>query len=180
MDPFTQVRRRGEALIHECWNAAAESKGIEFNYFFIFQQFSQRMLEKAEQRSRALGICSTNASKFPCGDANTTSSSSMASSTSNVAACTTTMALASQQQAQQKQQLPLHTTNSSAGNINKLVVVEKPGTMEPMALDKAGGCGGVGGSPRKVLRHFSAVDKENVDLGIEINIMTNENVEVRV
>lgn len=179
MDPFTQVRRRGEALIHECWNAAAESKGIEFNYFFIFQQFSQRMLEKAEQRSRALGICSTNASKFPCGDANTTSSSSMASSTSNVAACTTTMALASQQQAQQKQQLPLHTTNSSAGNINKLVVVEKPGTMEPMSLDKAGGCGG-GGSPRKVLRHFSAVDKENVDLGIEINIMTNENVEVRV
>lgn len=138
------------------------------------------MLEKAEQRSRALGICSTNASKFPCGDANTTSSSSMASSsTSNVAACTTTMALASQQQAQQKQQLPLHTTNSSAGNINKLVVVEKPGTMEPMSLDKAGGCGG-GGSPRKVLRHFSAVDKENVDLGIEINIMTNENVEVRV
>lgn len=135
------------------------------------------MLEKAEQRSRALGICSTNASKFPCGDANTTSSSSMASSTSNVAACTTTMALASQQQAQQKQQLPLHSTNSSAGNINKLVVVEKPGTMEPMSLDKAGGCGG---SPRKVLRHFSAVDKENVDLGIEINIMTNENVEVRV
>ncbi|XP_005179020.1 anillin [Musca domestica] len=145
--------------------------------------FTQRMLEKAEQRSRALGICSTDASKFPCGDANT-SSSSMASTISTGsgvgAACTTTMALASQQ----KQQLPLHssanTSSSTAsggeGTVNKLHVVEK--SVETMASNSQNKSSNV--SPRKVLRQFSAVDKENMDLGIEINIMTDKNVEVQV
>lgn len=143
--------------------------------------FPQRMLEKAEQRSRALGICSTDASKFPCGDANT-SSSSMASTISTGsgvgAACTTTMALASQQ----KQQLPLHssvntsssTTSGGGGTVNKLHVVEK--SVETMASNSQNKSSNV--SPRKVLRQFSAVDKENMDLGIEINIMADKNVEV--
>ncbi|XP_075166012.1 anillin, actin binding protein isoform X2 [Haematobia irritans] len=148
--------------------------------------FTQRMLEKAEQRSRALGISSTDASKFPCGDANT-SSSSMASSMStgsSSGACATTTALASHQQQQpQKQQLPLH-ASSGSGNVNKLLhVIEKSGgqmdtRMAKNASSKSGDNGG--GSPRKVLRQFSAVDKENMDLGIEINIMTDKNVEVQV
>ncbi|XP_073844612.1 anillin, actin binding protein [Musca autumnalis] len=144
--------------------------------------FTQRMLEKAEQRSRALGISSTDASKFPCGDANTSSSSmaSTISTGSNMgsgvgAACA--MALASQQ----KQQLPLHsstntTSSGGGGAVNKLHVVEK--TMETMASNSQNRSSN--GSPRKVLRQFSAVDKENMDLGIEINIMTDKNVEVQV
>ncbi|XP_013098884.2 anillin [Stomoxys calcitrans] len=149
--------------------------------------FTQRMLEKAEQRSRALGISSTDASKFPCGDANT-SSSSMASNMSTGSnsiggsgACATTMALATQQQ--QKQQLPLHTSSSGGGNVNKLLQVIEKSPMDTVGAYKSGsgtGDNGGGHSPRKVLRQFSAVDKENMDLGIEINIMTDKNVEVQV
>lgn len=143
------------------------------------------MLEKAEQRSRALGISSAAISKFPLCEPDTSSNVG-----TGTGACATTMASQQQkqrqqlqlQQQQQRQQLPLHTNvssggssnNSSGGNFNKLHVIEKQ-TMETTVVSSSSS----GTSPQKILRQFSAVDKENMDLGIEINIMTDKNVEVR-
>lgn len=127
------------------------------------------MLEKAEQRSRALGISSAAVSKFPVSNDTEVSSNFNALS----GACATTMAMASQ--LQQKQQKPMQTivtttamtdgSGANKNNNNKLQVIEK--NNKEMA-----------NSPQKVLRQFSAVDKENIDLGIEINIVTDKDVEV--
>ncbi|XP_037827821.1 anillin isoform X2 [Lucilia sericata] len=127
--------------------------------------FTQRMLEKAEQRSRALGISNADVSKFPVCDKEASSNFNALSG-----ACATTMAMASQQQQQQK---PMHTIVSADGsgaNKNRLNVIEK--NNKDKNINPA--------SPQKILRQFSAVDKENMDLGIEINIVTDKNVEVQV
>ncbi|KAM7342232.1 anillin, actin binding protein isoform 2-T3 [Cochliomyia hominivorax] len=127
--------------------------------------FTQRMLEKAEQRSRALGISSAAVSKFPV--------SNMEASSENFntlsGACATTMAMASQQQ--EKQKKPMQAVEASEGicasKHNKLQVIEKNNK-------------DITNTSQKVLRQFSAVDKENMDLGIEINIVTDKDVEVQV
>lgn len=117
------------------------------------------MLEKANQRSRALGISNTAVSEFPMID-NKNSSSNINTLSG---ACATTMA-------SQQQQKPTYTTASFDGSSaikSKLHVIEKHNDKESVAAE-----------PQKVLRQFSAVDKENMDLGIEINIVTDKNVEV--
>ncbi|TMW43593.1 hypothetical protein DOY81_011324 [Sarcophaga bullata] len=122
--------------------------------------FTQRMLEKAEERSRALGVSNASASKFPLrnddGSANTEALSG---------SCEKAMAISSQQKTR-KQQLPIA---SGRENINKLQVIEKHNKETDSSQ-----------TPQKVLRQFSAVDKENMDLGIEISILTDKNVEVQV
>lgn len=116
------------------------------------------MLEKAEERSRVLGISNASASKFPLrNDDNASSADALSGS------CEKAMAFSSQQQVR-KQQLP---TPSGRENGNKLQVIEK----NNKETDKSP-------SSQKVLRHFSALDKENMDLGIEISILTDKNVEV--
>lgn len=132
--------------------------------------FTQRMLEKAEQRSRALGISNAAVSKFPVCDKEASSNFNAISG-----ACATTMAMASQQQKHQK---PMHTIISgdgSSANMNKLHVIEKNNKEKTVVSSSHSA-----NSPQKILRQFSAVDKENMDLGIEINIVTDKNVEVQV
>ena len=116
------------------------------------------MLEKAEERSRALGVSNASASKFPLssddGSANAKALGSL---------CEKAMAISSQQKTR-RQQLP---TASGRENINKLQVIEKHNKETDSSQ-----------TPQKVLRQFSAIDKENMDLGIEISILTDKNVEV--
>ncbi|KAL9921518.1 anillin, actin binding protein isoform 3-T3 [Glossina fuscipes fuscipes] len=138
--------------------------------------YTQQMLEKAEKRRRALGVGSV-----------VDISSCLAEVSSNMQSdvCAETMAVAveSQQKKQQKQKKQLHTTvvhsDSIANvNVNRLQVVEKEFNETKVA--------GIHGSAnpdctsKKILRQFAAVDKENMDLGIEINIMTDKHVEVQV
>ncbi|KAL9921525.1 anillin-like isoform 3-T4 [Glossina fuscipes fuscipes] len=138
--------------------------------------YIQQMLEKAEKRRRALGVGSV-----------VDISSCLAEVSSNMQSdvCAETMAVAveSQQKKQQKQKKQLHTTvvhsDSIANvNVNRLQVVEKEFNETKVA--------GIHGSAnpdctsKKILRQFAAVDKENMDLGIEINIMTDKHVEVQV
>ncbi|KAL9913760.1 anillin-like isoform 1-T3 [Glossina fuscipes fuscipes] len=138
--------------------------------------YTQQMLEKAEKRRRALGVGSV-----------VDISSCLAEVSSNMQSdvCAETMAVAveSQQKKQQKQKKQLHATvvhsDSIANvNVNRLQVVEKEFNETKVA--------GIHGSAnpdctsKKILRQFAAVDKENMDLGIEINIMTDKHVEVQV
>uniref|UniRef100_A0A1B0FC10 PH domain-containing protein n=1 Tax=Glossina morsitans morsitans TaxID=37546 RepID=A0A1B0FC10_GLOMM len=139
-------------------------------YFGVHQ-----MLEKAEKRRRALGVGSV-----------VDISSCLAEVSSNVQSdvCAETMAVAAdlQQKKQQKQKKQLYTairSDSDANvNVNRLQVIEKESNETNVA--------GIRGSPnadctsKKILRQFAAVDKENMDLGIEINIMTDKHVEVQV
>ncbi|XP_067633050.1 anillin [Eurosta solidaginis] len=141
--------------------------------------FTQRMLERAEQRSRALGIGSTG--KCPL-----TERTEGADVDSAVEANSIVPLGVQKTQYSQQQQLTTHhsaghtptvgfahastNTGSSTSGCNKLQVVEKAivGTMSKSS------------NINKVHRQFSAVDKENMDLGIEINIVTDKNVEVQV
>ncbi|XP_065367691.1 anillin isoform X2 [Calliphora vicina] len=132
--------------------------------------FTQRMLEKAEQRSRTLGISNAAVSKFPVCDKEASSNFNAISG-----ACATTMAMASQQQKQQKPMQTIVSGDGSGANITKLHVIEKNNKEKTVVSTSHGA-----NSPQKVLRQFSAVDKENMDLGIEINIVTDKNVEVQV
>ncbi|XP_030559837.1 anillin isoform X1 [Drosophila novamexicana] len=110
--------------------------------------FTQRMLEKAEQRSRALGI--TNASKFPLAECTlTTETEASAVSKATPAASATASA----------------STGSSGGNAGKVVILEKAT---------------LAASPTKPLRHYAAVNKENMEMGIEINITTAQPIGVQV
>uniref|UniRef100_A0A1A9WMV8 PH domain-containing protein n=1 Tax=Glossina brevipalpis TaxID=37001 RepID=A0A1A9WMV8_9MUSC len=131
--------------------------------------FTQQMLEKAEKRSQALGVSSVNLS----------TSVAEASSIMSSDGC----APQKQQQQpllQQKQKKQLHTTMHSSGgaNVNKLQVIEKQSNESNVA--GIGGSGGNDNPPKKIMRQFAAIDKENMDLGIEINIMTDKHVEVQV
>ncbi|XP_023177794.2 anillin isoform X2 [Drosophila hydei] len=105
--------------------------------------FTQRMLEKAEQRSRALGI--TNASKFP------------------LAECTVT-----------SEATPAATTTTSSVPKGSSVASSAAGKV--VILDKAT----LSASPTKPLRHYAAVNKENLEMGIEINITSAQPIGVQV
>ncbi|KAI8037288.1 anillin isoform X1 [Drosophila gunungcola] len=105
--------------------------------------FTQHMLEKAEQRSRALGI--SNASKFPPPSSATSSSGGDAGVL-----------------AQRSRSPGVQSTASGGG---KVVVLDK-------AMLEA--------SPAKPLRHYAAVNKENMEMGIEINITTDKPIGVQV
>ncbi|XP_060652366.1 LOW QUALITY PROTEIN: anillin [Drosophila nasuta] len=114
--------------------------------------FTQRMLEKAEQRSRALGI--SNASKFPlseCSLTTPTPASTVAAKPASSATATAPMSVNSG-------------SSNNSGN-NKIVILEKA-TLEA--------------SPSKPLRHYAAVNKENMEMGIEINITTAQPIGVQV
>lgn len=58
---------------------------------------------------------------------------------------------------------PINRNPTASSNVNKLQIIESVKEESPS---------------KKVLRHYSAFDKENNDLGIEINIMTDTNVAV--
>ncbi|KAL7735410.1 hypothetical protein ACLKA6_019529 [Drosophila palustris] len=111
--------------------------------------FTQRMLEKAEQRSRALGI--TNASKFPLSECSLTTTSTQAKPASTATSALTSVSSSG--------------GNSSGGSSSKVVILEKA-TLEA--------------SPTKPLRHYAAVNKENMEMGIEINITTAQPIGVQV
>ncbi|XP_017014889.2 anillin isoform X1 [Drosophila takahashii] len=103
--------------------------------------FTQHMLEKAEQRSRALGI--SNASKFPLAECSSSASS------------------------------------SAGGDAGAGVLAPRshsPGGGKVVLLGKAT----LEASPAKPLRHYTAVNKENLDMGIEINITTDKPIGVQV
>ncbi|XP_017027461.1 anillin isoform X2 [Drosophila kikkawai] len=105
-------------------------------------EFTQLMLEKAEQRSRALGI--SNASKFPLSECSVP--------TSDAAAV-----------APRSHSPGVQSAASSSGKV--------------VLLDKAS----LEASPSKPLRHYTAVkDKENMEMGIEINITTDKAIGVQV
>ncbi|CAD7014634.1 unnamed protein product [Ceratitis capitata] len=122
--------------------------------------FTQRMLEKAEQRSRVLGI--SKASEYPITTTEQISQQLPVKNKSNrqqqvvdsvTATCAQTL-----------------TNNESSKNFNKMQVVETT----PLGEET------VSSNENKVHRQFTAVGKENLDLGIEINIVTNKDVEVEV
>ncbi|EDX06042.1 GD10494 [Drosophila simulans] len=111
--------------------------------------FTQHMLEKAEQRSRALGI--SNASKFPLAECSVPSSSATSASGGDAGV------LAPRSRSPGGQ---------SAGSGGGKVVMLGKATLEA--------------SPAKPLRHYTAVNKENLDMGIEINITTDKPIGVQV
>uniref|UniRef100_A0A1B0FCZ1 Anillin N-terminal domain-containing protein n=1 Tax=Glossina morsitans morsitans TaxID=37546 RepID=A0A1B0FCZ1_GLOMM len=135
--------------------------------------FTQQMLEKAEKRRRALGAASAVdiSSYLPEVSCNTQSD-----------VCAETMAVAAdlQQRKQQKQKKRLCTAvhSDSDENINRLQVIEE----EYSETNVAGirGSPNADCTPKTILRQFTAVDKENMDLGIEINIVTDKHVDVQV
>uniref|UniRef100_A0A1A9ZYF3 PH domain-containing protein n=1 Tax=Glossina pallidipes TaxID=7398 RepID=A0A1A9ZYF3_GLOPL len=131
------------------------------------------MLEKAEKRRRALGVGSV---------ADISSCLAEVSSNMQSDVCAETMVIAGdlQQKKPQKQKKRLCTAahSDSDENVNRLQVIEEESSETNVA--------GIRGSPnahctpKKILRQFTAVDKENMDLGIEINIMTDKHVDVQV
>ncbi|XP_011196764.1 anillin [Zeugodacus cucurbitae] len=142
--------------------------------------FTQRMLEKAEQRSRLLGIRKTSKHPFVESAGDTTISNDggvLENRTQN---------LTQQKQSFLSQELTVHpivaeslqatthkgsnTSGESALSCNKLEVIEKP----------VNNASSLSANENKFHRQFSAVNKENMDLGIEINIVTNKDMEVEV
>ncbi|XP_068144825.1 anillin isoform X1 [Drosophila tropicalis] len=105
--------------------------------------FTQQMLEKAEQRSRALGI--SNTSKFPLAECSVDTDASP----SNV-----------------KPTPAVRSHSPGGGSSSGKVVVLDKATLEA--------------SPSKPLRHYAAVNKENMEMGIEINITTDKPIGVQV
>ncbi|KAH8371174.1 hypothetical protein KR093_006388, partial [Drosophila rubida] len=118
-----------------------------------------RMLEKAEQRSRALGI--TNASKFPLSECSLTTDA-----TATPAAGTKTTQASSSSLATAPMSVNSNSSNNSGSSSNNKVVVLEKATLEA--------------SPTKPLRHYAAVNKENMEMGIEINITTAQPIGVQV
>lgn len=118
----------------------------------------QRMLEKAEQRSRALGI--TNASKFPLSEC---SISATADAPSAAAAATAGVSINKPTPLQTPTPTSISSSNISNAGAGKIVILEKA-TLEA--------------SPTKPLRHYAAVNKENMEMGIEINITTAQPIGV--
>lgn len=134
------------------------------------------MLEKAEQRSRLLGI--SKEGKHPLVE------SVRESNTGKLVDVGVVENRTQQNQPFQTQQKTVQpvvgaslqatahkgtSTNGESGlSCNKLEVIEK------MVNNTAS----LSSNERKVHRQFSAVNKENMDLGIEINIVTNKDMEV--
>ncbi|KAL9916206.1 anillin-like isoform 1-T1 [Glossina fuscipes fuscipes] len=133
--------------------------------------FTQQMLEKNEKRTRPLGAASVV--DISCCSAEVSSNTG-----SNV--CTETMAVAadSQHKELQKQKKRCYTTLHSGSDINRLQVIGE----ESNETNKAGTYGSANAdcTSKKILRQFAALDKENMGLGIEINIMKDKHVDVQV
>ncbi|XP_022223661.2 anillin isoform X2 [Drosophila obscura] len=110
--------------------------------------FTQHMLEKAEQRSRALGI--SNASKFPLTECSVASSSAATN-------------LGPTKPTPNRSHSPAGQSVSSSSG--KVVILDK-------AMLEA--------SPTKPARHYTAVNKENMEMGIEINITSAKAIGVQV
>ncbi|XP_029408021.2 anillin isoform X4 [Bactrocera dorsalis] len=140
--------------------------------------FTQRILEKAEQRSRLLGI--SKASKHPLiesarefniaksvevGDVESRTQQKQTFQTQQI---TVQPAVAASLQATSRK--GTSAKNESGLNCNKLEVIEKV----------VNNTASLSNTEQKVHRQFSAVNKQNMDLGIEINIVTNKNMEVEV
>lgn len=117
----------------------------------------QRMLEKAEQRSRALGI--TNASKFPLSECSISAATADAPS----AAASAGVSINKPTPLQTPTPTSISSSNISNAGAGKIVILEKA-TLEA--------------SPTKPLRHYAAVNKENMEMGIEINITTAQPIGV--
>ncbi|XP_036332653.1 anillin [Rhagoletis pomonella] len=144
--------------------------------------FTQRMLDKAEQRSRALGI--SNAGKYPLAEFTESINASnpidaIATGKEQQSSHLQHAGARQQHGTQSPKSAPAQasTTAGITNNIenctgvsNRLQVVEKP------AVDLVS----TSTNAKRVHRQFTAVDKENMDLGIEINIMTDKDVEVQV
>ncbi|XP_018794044.1 PREDICTED: actin-binding protein anillin isoform X1 [Bactrocera latifrons] len=140
--------------------------------------FTQRILEKAEQRSRLLGI--SKASKHPrvesAGEFNIEKSIKVGNvengtqqkQTFQTQQITVQPAVAASLQATSHK--GTSAKNENGLNCNKLEVIEKV----------VNNTASFSNTEQKVHRQFSAVNKENMDLGIEINIVTNKNMEVEV
>lgn len=118
-------------------------------HMYVINCNLQRMLEKAEQRSRALGI--TNASKFPLSECSISTAEVLPSASVSISKPTLTPT-------------PTPTPTSISGNSNGKVVILEKATLEA--------------SPSKPLRHYAAVNKENMEMGIEINITTAQPIGV--
>lgn len=118
-------------------------------HMYVINCNLQRMLEKAEQRSRALGI--TNASKFPLSECSISTAEVLPSASVSTSKPTLTPT-------------PTPTPTSISGNSNGKVVILEKATLEA--------------SPSKPLRHYAAVNKENMEMGIEINITTAQPIGV--
>ncbi|XP_054738655.1 anillin isoform X2 [Anastrepha obliqua] len=136
--------------------------------------FTQRMLDKAEQRSRALGISSAGVysryeSTGATEDGQTCQQLTVQQKPSIIQQLDRQVTPAASAQAL-TQTVVNRSVESSTSSGNKLQVVEKT----PIDVMKPSS------STKKVHRQFSAVDKENRDMGIEINIVTDKNVEVQV
>ncbi|XP_069964922.1 anillin isoform X3 [Bactrocera oleae] len=140
--------------------------------------FTQRMLEKAEQRSKLLGI--SKARKHPLvesvGEFNTAKSVDVGDVENRTKQkqpfltqqITVQPVVAASLQA--TVQKGTSAKSESGLSCNKLEVIEK--TVNNTAS--------LSNNEQKFHRQFSAVNKENMDLGIEINIVTNKNMEVEV
>lgn len=111
------------------------------------------MLEKAEQRSRALGI--TNASKFPLSECSISTAEVLPSASVSTSKPTLTLT---------PTPTPTSISGSNISNTNGKVVILEKATLEA--------------SPSKPLRHYAAVNKENMEMGIEINITTAQPIGV--
>lgn len=112
--------------------------------------FQQRMLERAEQRSKALGISST--SKFPLSqynqDATTTNASTSPKKSTSSSPTKSSFSI----------------TTPSKKSINKDGTLSKTSTTKIVK--------------NITERQNSSDSKENVDLAVEINITTGPNVQV--
>ncbi|BFG03358.1 anillin [Drosophila madeirensis] len=112
--------------------------------------FTQHMLEKAEQRSRALGI--SNASQFPLTECTVASSSAATN-------------LRPTKPTPNRSRSPAGQSITSSNGGGKVVILDK-------AMMEA--------SPTKPVRHYTAVNKENMEMGIEINITSAKAIGVQV
>lgn len=126
-------------------------------HMYVINCNLQRMLEKAEQRSRALGI--TNASKFPLSEC----SISTTAEAPFAAAASAGVSISKPTPTQTPTATSISSSNISNAGAGKIVILEK-------AMLEA--------SPTKPLRHYAAVNKENMEMGIEINITTAQPIGV--
>lgn len=126
-------------------------------HMYVINCNLQRMLEKAEQRSRALGI--TNASKFPLSECSISTTAEAPSAT----AASAGVSISKPTPTQTPTATSISSSNISNAGAGKIVILEK-------AMLEA--------SPTKPLRHYAAVNKENMEMGIEINITTAQPIGV--
>lgn len=126
--------------------------------------FTERMLEKAEQRSKALGISKAN--KFEPPHAQNENVTPVFKKSTQQSTYLVPAESVSNPLQQANQMVAASSSNNRLNVVQKKVENLNNKNDKMMCQDK-------------VRRQFS-VDKENMDLGIEINITTDKNVEVQV